>query len=88
MPEAGRGAEPVWVFGGHLGRGAGPGLPHSVSHQGETTVPKIRLSSPVTGISGKFKGSDICFMDSKNGVTYARSAGEGPSSAAGWQLFE
>lgn len=38
-------------------------------------MPKIHLTSPVRGISGKFKDSDICFMVGKNGQSYARAAG-------------
>lgn len=39
-------------------------------------MPKILLSSPVRGIKGKFKQSDVCYFVAKNGLTYARSAGE------------
>lgn len=39
-------------------------------------MPKVLLSSPVRGLQGKFALSDICYFVGKNGLTYARSAGE------------
>lgn len=39
-------------------------------------MPKVLLSSPVRGLQGKFAGSDVCYFIGKNGLTYARSAGE------------
>lgn len=37
---------------------------------------KVLLSSPVRGLKGKFAHSDVCYFMGKNGLTYARSAGE------------
>ena len=39
-------------------------------------MPVILLSSPVRGIKGKFSNSDVCYFVGKNGLTYARSAGD------------
>lgn len=39
-------------------------------------MPKVLLSSPVRGLQGKFALSDVCYFIGKNGLTYARSAGD------------